>query len=392
MKRAKIPTPSTKNTLTCLKDGNSPRIWLLLDDRPGHQTQARGLAQALQALIPLEIEEKHISFNTLNHLPNSILGASLLSVDKAKSSALNLPYPDLVIAMGRRTAPVARWIKRQSGGRTLVVVLGRKAASSPFLVDMSISCTHFGLHPHEHLKQLVVPPTQVNGRVMEQLKRDVDDPMKDIAHPHVVWLLGGPTAQHTMDMDFATRMATEITRASEKLGAGLAIVTSRRTPHSFVEILQSIAPNAHIHQWRRDNGDNPYLTYLAHADFLVVTGESESMLAEAVATKRPLTVYPLVPKPATFKLRFAGWLKQQAQGSGFLSALCTRILTGGWITPPRNLATLHELIEINDLGCVFEGEINRNPPADNTETASLAQQISLMLERQTSTGEGQPTP
>jgi uncharacterized protein len=377
--------------MTCLKDGDSPRIWLLLDDRPGHQTQARGLAQALQAQMPLQIEEKLLSFNTLNQLPNSILGASLVSINKTKSSALNLPYPDLVIAMGRRVAPVARWIKRQSGGYTLVVLLGRKAASDPFLVDMSISCTHFGLFPHARLKQLVVPPTQVNWQVMEQLKCDSDDPMRDIAHPHVVWLLGGPTAQHTMDMEFATRMAGEITKASEKLGAGLAIVTSRRTPRSFVNILQSIAPHAHIHQWRRDNKDNPYLSYLAHADFLVVTGESESMLAEAVATRRPLTIYPLVPKPATLKLKFAGWLKQQAQGSGFLSTVCTRILTGGWITPPRNLATMHKLIEINDLGCLFEEEINRTPPAQNNETADLAHQISLMLERQSPTAKGLTT-
>jgi len=391
LKRAKIPTPPTKNTLTCLKDGDSPRLWLLLDDRPGHQTQARGLAQALQAQRPVQVEEKHISFNSLNHLPNSILGAGLTSINQAKSSALNLPYPDLVIAMGRRTAPVARWIKRQSGGRTLVVVLGRKAASDPFLVDMSISCTHFGLYPHARLKQLVVPPTQVNWQVMEQLKREIDDPMKDIAHPHVVWLLGGPTAQHTMDLDFATRMATEITQASEKLGTGLAIVTSRRTPRSFIDILQSIAPDAHIHQWQRNNKDNPYLSYLAHADFLVVTGESESMLAEAVATRRPLTIYPLVPKPATLKLKFAGWLKHQAHGSGSLSALCAGILTGGWITPPRDLATMHKSIEINDLGCIFEGEINRLPPAENTETASLAQQIWLMLEHQSPSAKGQPS-
>ena len=38
-------------------------------------------------------------------------------------------YPDLVIGMGRRVVPIARWIKRDSGGRSRVVLLGRKAAN-----------------------------------------------------------------------------------------------------------------------------------------------------------------------------------------------------------------------------------------------------------------------
>ncbi len=373
--------------MTYPKGHKSRRIWLLLDDRPGHQTQALGLAQALP--LKIKTDKKYLFFNSLNNIPNPVLGASLISINQSKSSNLSPPYPDLVIGMGRRVAPVARWIKRQSGGHTAVVLLGRKAASNPFLVDMSISCTHFGLFPHAGLKQLVVPPTQVNWQAMEQLKRNSNDPMKDIPHPHVVWLLGGPTAQHTMEEGFARRMAGEITKASKKLGAGLAIVTSRRTPRTVIDLLPNLAPDAHIHQWQRDNKDNPYLAYLAHADFLVVTGESESMLAEAVATRRPLTIYPLVAKPPTIKLKCAGWLKQQAHGTGYLRTICTRILTGGWITPPRNLATMHKLIEDKGLGSVFDGEINRTPPAENNEIADIARQISKMLERQTSTGKGQ---
>ncbi len=377
--------------MTCLKDGKNPHVWLL-DDRPGHQTQALGLVQALQALKPLQSEEKYLSFNALNLVPNAVLGASLRALNRAKSSTLNPPFPDLVIAMGRRTAPVARWIKRQSGGRTIVVVLGRKAASDPYLVDMSVSCTHFGLYPHARLTELVVPPTQVNGAVMARLKREKQDPMDDIAHPHVVWLLGGPTAQHTMEESFARRMAIDIIEASNKLGAGLAIVTSRRTPHPVIDMLEILAPDAHIHRWQRHNKDNPYLSYLAHADFLVVTGESESMLAEAVATTHPLTIYPLAAKPATIKLKFSGWLRQQAQGSGYLNTVCARILTGGWITPPRNLDTMHKLIEAKGLGCVFNGEINCKPLKKNDETVTLARQILTMLEHRTASGEGQPTP
>ena len=40
---------------------------------------------------------------------------------------LQPPWPDLVIGIGRRTVPVARWIQEQSGGRTNLVRLGHPA-------------------------------------------------------------------------------------------------------------------------------------------------------------------------------------------------------------------------------------------------------------------------
>ncbi|MEN8176871.1 MAG: ELM1/GtrOC1 family putative glycosyltransferase, partial [Pseudomonadota bacterium] len=44
--------------------------------------------------------------------------------------------------------------------------------------------------------------------------------------------------------------------------------------------------------------ENPYLAYLALADRLVVTGESMSMLAEAVASGAPLYLFDLADCPA----------------------------------------------------------------------------------------------
>ena len=56
------------------------------------------------------------------------------------------------------------------------------------------------------------------------------------------------------------------------------------TPADAIDAIRRVAPEAHLHLWQADRADNPYLSYLAAADLLVVTGESESMLAEASAT------------------------------------------------------------------------------------------------------------
>ena len=101
-----------------------PLVWVLEDDKLGHTMQSVALATALG----WRYTRKTLRFNSLNRLSNLLLGAGLLSLDKSRSTPLLPPWPGLVIATGRRTAPVARWIRRQSGGRTRLVQLGRKGA------------------------------------------------------------------------------------------------------------------------------------------------------------------------------------------------------------------------------------------------------------------------
>ena len=98
-------------------DEGAPRIWLLIGDKAGDAAQLRVLAEALG----WPAREIALATNPWRNLPNLLLGESLLS------SRLSLapPWPDLVLWAGRRGTPIARWIRRASGGRTRLVNLGR---------------------------------------------------------------------------------------------------------------------------------------------------------------------------------------------------------------------------------------------------------------------------
>jgi mitochondrial fission protein ELM1 len=105
----------------------------------------------------------------------------------------------------------------------------------------------------------------------------------------------------------------------------VAVAPSRRTPDEvlalFAEAARSIPG---IWVWERE-GDNPYLGILALADRLVVTGDSVSMVSEALATPHPVEV-------------FAPQLRKRHQG--FLGVLedrgLIRVLDGQWRKPaPR---------------------------------------------------------
>ncbi|TAN56898.1 MAG: nucleoside-diphosphate sugar epimerase, partial [Rhodospirillales bacterium] len=93
------------------------RVWVLADTAAGHANQAIGVAQALG--LPFEL--KPIRYNRFAELPNLMLGARLTGIARETRAGLTAPWPDLVIAAGRRTAPLSRWIKRQSKGCTRIV-------------------------------------------------------------------------------------------------------------------------------------------------------------------------------------------------------------------------------------------------------------------------------
>ena len=88
-------------------DGASPRVWVLGDDRPGNATQSLGLAETLG----WPLEQRQIQPGPLSRLHNRLLGGSRLGIDLSRSDPLEPPWPDLVIAAGRRSAPVALWIR-----------------------------------------------------------------------------------------------------------------------------------------------------------------------------------------------------------------------------------------------------------------------------------------
>lgn len=316
----------------------APRVWLLLDDRPGHATQVVGLADALG----WSYETKDLRFTALNRLSNRLLGASRLSLDAARSAPLAAPWPDLVIAMGRRAAPIARWVKKQSGGRAKLVQLGRKAANVAADFDLAVTCSHFQLPPHPRRVDLLLPPTQVTAARLREAAARWPDLFGRSARPRLCLLVGGTTAHHRMTADFAERMAADVQRFAERLGGSLTCVTSRRSGEAVEAALKRGAPAASLHCWRRDQGDNPYLGYLALADVLVVTGESESMLAEAADAGKPLYIYPVPAKPAGWRARLAGGVLTGARGRGPLAGLCEGLIQRGLVVPPRDLELMHQ--------------------------------------------------
>ncbi len=331
-------------------DGSPPRVWVLTDDRGGNTTQSVGLAEALG----WPYERKPLRPSPLSMLHNRILGASRAGIVRSRSAALEPPWPDLVIAAGRRTAPVALWIRAQSRGRTRLVHLGRKGGDDADRFDLVATPSYCRLFPHPHRVETCAPLHSVTPAKLAEARDRWSDRFASLPSPRIAVLVGGTSGQYRIDAAQASRLAAKVSELRRALGGSILATTSRRTGRAATEAFcAGLGADAFVYR-PGDPGENPYLGLLAWADTIVATGDSESMLAEAASTGKPILIYPLAVRPSFRWLRWprdrvvARALASPAGPRGTprpqrgLERFCGRLIEHGWVRPARDLDLLHE--------------------------------------------------
>jgi mitochondrial fission protein ELM1 len=144
-------------------------------------------------------------------------------------------------------------------------------------------------------------------------------------------------------------------RMAAASGGSVFATTSRRLGAAATEAFcAAVQGAAHVHRWAPDDDDNPYLGFLALADAFVITGDSESMLAEVATLGRPVYI-ATPPVRASFRVLrfFREWVVARAQArprtargtvrpQRALTYGCARLIDRGFVRPTRDLDRLHE--------------------------------------------------
>lgn len=244
---------------------NAPLVWTLTGRNAGDNAQALALATDVATNTGGATVEIPLRFNLMREAPNKWLGASLASLSSARPEP---PWPDLVIGVGRRAVSAARWIQAQSGAK--LVWLGRPRAA-PALFDLLLTTPQYGVPDGPNVIRMSLPygPSQPDARPVAPLM-----------------VIGGDSWANRLTPRTLDNLAACVARVEP--GAGLRITSSPRTPDDFIAALASRFHAARIHKF--GEGDNPYREWLAEASACIVTGDSVSLIADAVATGAPVFV------------------------------------------------------------------------------------------------------
>ncbi|HET7313159.1 ELM1/GtrOC1 family putative glycosyltransferase [Salinisphaera sp.] len=364
-----------------------PLVWALLHYKTGHRSQTLGLSEALG----WRVEEKEIARKPLRY--GLAMARDALGLGAAGwPGGLNAPWPDVVVASGWLPAVAARALQKRSHGATRLILLGRRGGRVGESQDIAVVCRHFRLPPNPRQIETILPPNKVAAGRLAAARQRWPDLFGDAAAPHIVWLVGGDNAQHALDADTAGELAARIQAQADAAGGTLAVLTSRRTREQAGRAINArLAESSRFVPWQpADQADNPYLGYLAAADILVVTGESESMIAEAVATGKPVYIAPLPAARPDLRRRVADWAADQAERDRFnargsrrpqqgLQYACARLVDRRILLPRRDMAALHKALVAHGVARLLDGALESWRPPAWHETEWLAQRIRAML-------------
>jgi mitochondrial fission protein ELM1 len=263
------------------------RVWLLMGHRAGDNSQVLALGEALG--WPFAI--KRFVYKPYERVLNLPFTATLAGVVKSQSSVLRPPWPELVISAGRRNEPIARWIKRQAGGRPRLVHVGRPWARLDRF-DLVVTTPQYRLPRgptvlHNDAPLHRVTPDRLAKAALEWAPR-----VAHLPRPHISVLAGGPSGPYPFDAASGAKLARQASELAEKRGGSLLVTTSARTPAATIDALfGGITVPALLYRWHRGDPENPFFGFLALADAIIVTADSVSMMTEACATGRPVYFY-----------------------------------------------------------------------------------------------------
>ena len=256
-----------------------PLIWILSRGRKGDLDQMLALARA----TGWQYEVKTLRFAG----PEIPVLSRLLLKDR-----ISPPWPDLVLVAEASPSVIAREIRRLSP-RTRIVCLGRPAGE-PGRFDLVLTTAQYRIPAAANVVELSMPLAETNTI-----------PAAAAGGP-LALVVGGPAFPDLLDAPAAERLADEALADAARTGRTLDVVTSPRTPPEAIAVLERriVAPHR-LSVFGR--GQNRYREALAQASEIIVTSDSVSMVADALAAAKPVAIYRL-PQALNAKWKLGGWL------------------------------------------------------------------------------------
>lgn len=257
--------------------------WVVSDGKAGDELQCLAVVQALGLDPQVRRVAPRAPFSWL--MPRGPIDPR--EAPSRPGSPIAPPYPDLLIASGRRAVPYLRAVKRASGGATFTVFL-KDPRTGPRTADLIWVPAHDRLRGPNVIATLT-PPHRVGAARLAAERAQPDPRLAAVPAPRAAVLVGGDSRHHRFLTEDGDRLIGNLTRLARS-GTGLMITASRRTPPALRERLEALARETGGFLWD-GSGENPYAAMLALAQIIVVTADSANMVGEATVTGVPVLVF-----------------------------------------------------------------------------------------------------
>lgn len=249
-------------------------IYIISDEKKGHLSQTRGLAEAL---LERAMQKAPNAPHSIHEV--SIVGKNWFSRLFYKGKDLDMPRPDLILCAGHSTHLAAISLSRHLRCPRIVCM---KPSLPTGMFDLCIIPRHDipeGKQPAENV-------FLTNGAI-NTIKPRPNEPKKD-----TLILIGGPSKEFDWDAETVINQLSTIVRHSTN---NIVLTTSRRTPKDFVQDVTATCPSIRVEPVDQ-TGPTWVQDHLACAREVWVTQDSVSMVYEALSSGAPVGVIEMKRK------------------------------------------------------------------------------------------------
>jgi len=258
------------------------KILILADERIGTYSQAEALAIA----SGLKYKIIFLEYGFLKLLPNFVFSSSLIRLKKSiKKKLLNNIEPfDYIISAGRNPATICLFLKQY---------FYKKFKFKPQIIqilrpEISLKKFDFVILPN-HDKLLFQPPKNILWSLGSLVKKSFDerkpDKINDLKLPETnffVVLIGGDSKNNKFSVENAEKLINISLKIKTNTNNSLIILNSRRTSLEINNYLNNLKQKDIIfYDYNIIKNKNPYIQILQLAKFIIITGDSVSMISDS---------------------------------------------------------------------------------------------------------------
>jgi mitochondrial fission protein ELM1 len=263
------------------------RILILSDGRPGHYRQSEGVAAALARRGPITVAraETGARLRPLARLWRQLAGrrataalALRLGATGPSPEALN-EHPDLIVSAGGATMIANMALARLTGAPNLFCGTLRGAPPEAF----SAVLIHYAALADRPRHILSLKPSPLDPDALP-----APIPWRAAETPRLAALIGGDSGTHRYAAEDWRRLAALLDGSAWPRRVALAATSSPRTP-AAAEAALAGAPGLDLLRFA-EAGAGSIEALIGRSDAILATGDSASMVSEAVAARRPVVV------------------------------------------------------------------------------------------------------
>lgn len=315
-----MPTTKPNNTA----DDNplaGCQAWLITDGKMGSDRQAEGVATALGMAAQL----KHVAPRGVFRLMAPFGPPDPRDRFAKPGGQFAPPWPDIAIAIGRRSAPYLRALKNASPSTFTVILLDPRAGLG--IADLIWVPEHDTLRG-PNVMTTPTSPHPFTPERLRQLRASMSDDIAALPYPRIAVLLGGRNGSYRYTDAEHAAVQTALKSLADWVKPSFMISDSRRTHPELLEAVLFATEGSP--RLVNDGNPNRYPEFLAHADRIIVTADSVNMTGEAAATGTPVYVFTPEGGRAKFQ-RFHAVLAAHGATKPLAAALED---FSGWSYPP----------------------------------------------------------